>query len=230
LDNAGKGRLIIRNHNISGEDGRKEWEAGFAGVKTDSRPDGKVLPIIRKYLEKNPADIRPVVEKNSESVIVDGRRWTYLSEAIIKNLGYKATNDEIYQFTASLGLGYIGAYAKRFCQFLEENKRFTVKDVLAGTATKAERDNAIELVEQLLAIDIPGLTQTELANLITFVRTLDQEMLVSYISDQMAKFIEGIGEDDAVAKKALANKNFIAFNKEFAKEIQYIDKNIPVEK
>src|SRR6478736_6461518 len=231
LDNAGKGRLIIKNHNITGEEGRKEWEEGFAGVPTESRPEGKVLPLIRKYLTKNPADIKPMTEKNNDAVIVDGRRWTFLSEAIIQNLGYNATAEQIYNFNASLGVSYIGAYAKKFGEFLEANKRFTVKEVLSGEATKADRDNAIELVEQLLAIDLATIKPKELTNTVAFLRTLDQEMLVSYLSDFMANLISNTEDDEkgTKMKKYLDNKNMVTFNKEFAKEIKFINDNLDKE-
>lgn len=196
MDAAQKGRLIIKRHKIDGESGRQEWEEGFAAVGTTERPKGQVIPLIREYLKKNPANINPELNKNSAEVVVNARRWTFLSEAIIKNFGYDAGAEEILSFVSSQGQSYVGNYAIDFAKFLEENKRITIEDVLAGRAGKPNRDNAAELNEQLRGIDPTKLPKKQNENLIRFLGLLDDDLLAGYMSDCLLLKIQDYSEAD----------------------------------
>lgn len=217
MDAAQKGRLIIKRHVIDGNAGRLEWEEGHAAVETPDRKDGQVLPIIRKYLEKNPANISPEAKKNDASVVVNARRWTYLNEAIINNLGYNVHQEELRGFVSQHGSAYVGTYAVDFLKFLEENKRFTVEDVLEGRASKANRDNATELAEQLRAIDVTTLPQNKLKNLIAFLETLDQDALAAYISEMLVATCQKFNEDDPARLEYIKHKNVKAIITKFQK-------------
>lgn len=233
MDNAQKGRLIIFKHVIDGEEGRVEWEESFAGVPTEDRPNGKVIPLIREYLKKFPANIRPVPDKQS-AVIVDSRRWTYLNEAIIANVGYNTNAQEILGFVHSNGAAYVGAYAREFMLFLESQKRWTVEDVLAGRATKTERDNAADLSTQLVALDFHKLKKAEVNNVIAFVKTFDHEMQVAFVQNLFVNALQvelGNVESkdnsmDVACKNVLTKPNIKLVQAAFSKELKYLTDNV----
>lgn len=225
LDAAQAGRLIRVRHDITGFSGLQEWENAFAGVVSVDRPEGEVIPAIREYLRKNPANIRPVQEKNNTDVVLDSRRWTFFNEAIIRNLGYKVAHETLREFTTTMGEYYIGkSYALDFLKYLDANIRFTVQDVLQGKATKADRDNAAELVPQLLALTIKDLSKAELTHLIAFIKTLDGEIRTAFISDLISNTISpvvGTEDEESKIKEQFAG-NIQKILDTFKQEVEYV--------
>jgi len=222
LDSAQAGRLIRIRHEIKGLEGLKEWETAFAGVTTVERPEGEVIPMIRTYLHKNPANIRPLTEKNNVGVILDSRRWTFFNEAIVRNLGYNVNHETLRDFTTQMGKYYLGdSYALDFLKYLDDNVRFTVQDVVQGKATKADRDNAAELVAQILGLDFHALSKTELKNLITFIKTLDAEVRTALISNIITEGVSKTdGDDTKIAPYFSGNLKTLLTT--FEKEVNYV--------
>ena len=215
FDAAQWGRLITVTHEIKGQEGFKEWSEAFANEH--------VHPLILKYLEKNPDAFRPSGEltsknDNDQKIVVDGRRWTFLSEYLITNLGRDASHDAVAEAVKRIGIRYIGStYAIKFARWLEETKRFTIQDVLDGRFAKMERENQQELVGQIVALDLPNFTKDQTKNVLDFIAMLDNEMRLAFIVDLAMKWDDYTSTKEGGQGKKLPFKDAVI--KRFKKDI-----------
>jgi hypothetical protein len=186
LDAAQMGRLVIKYHIMAGAEGVREWETAFAGVPHEGRPNGYVLPQIRKYLHSNPQDFAPDLKNTDKAregsqIRVTGRRWTYLNDFLINNFGYDINNETLTDAVKKYGPDYIGTRALGFAKWLDAVKRVTVKDILSGKTLKAERENAAELIEAFKAMSWPKTSKKMRENVYTFIKGLDSELCLSAV-------------------------------------------------
>jgi hypothetical protein len=188
FDAAQWGRLIRVKQVMKGEEGRSEWDSDFASVPTEQRPKGHVLPLMREFLKANPEQFAPR-DKKKDGLTVDGRRWTYLNEYLVTNAGYDGDIEEYLQLVQSAGPDYVGSHAVAFIEFLNNRKRFTVADVLAGRDMKVDRDNAAQLIDAIHNLDWSQLTDAQSTNIIKFVKATDREMQAAFLIDHAERMI-----------------------------------------
>jgi hypothetical protein len=105
-------------------------------------------------------------------------------------------------------------------QWASEIKKYLLKDVLEGTITnmdRVQRENKAEILQEILATDIPKLKIAETKRVIEFMKVCDRDALVGSLYDIFTKW-----QQDEVD---IEGKNTKLFITEFKKEIEYINAN-----
>jgi hypothetical protein len=210
LDTATKGRLVTIIHDTDAV----TWVQDYA--KDNVHPD------IVKFIEAHPHEYYPDLKENgTNDAITSGRSWDGMSKAIIANFGKDSTVDQYSAFILKMGKGYVGSRAAKFIKFMQDNKTWTLDDVIQGKVkdyTKINRDNMAEISKDLLAKGVADLNKTQFNRVVKFARSLDPDVLTGLLYDMGNKVT---GKNLDIDKWS---ENDIAWGKEFIKEIEVIYK------
>lgn len=213
LDSAQKSRFVTVFHDMDYAEWR-EW----AILKTGDKPN--IQPDIIRFLDSKPSKFYPEMKDQGGGDYRDNicgpRTWTGLSRYIETN-GLD-TDDLVVQAPR-----HIGPVAHEFVQFLIDTKRLFLKDVLKGGIKyeKVPRENITEVVTELKAADIFGLSEKKMDNLVEFLKVVDEDTLAGLIFDWL-------GSDKFNSKDTSfhSNPNFQRLLEEFYHIVEHILKNL----
>lgn len=195
LDTAQSGRMIVCRHSMEGNDGLEYWKENFAAIKGPKYPNGRIHSDILAYLNYKPSDFRPIRSgsKNDGGLQVDARRWTQLSDFIFENFGPNATFAEYGHMVTKVGTRYIGNLAPAFIQYITENVRPTLEDVLKKGGVKIlNRDNQAEILKEATDLEtnagdekswLESLKAKEFENFVAFLKVCDDDARAGVVVD-----------------------------------------------
>lgn len=228
LDSAQKSRFITKHHDLEYHEWR-EWavlkeryyyEDGVRKANIEN-----IHPSIIWFLDSKPSKYYPELKDQGgdgyTDVICGPRTWTGLSRYMQVNYGDKEPD---IRDIARQAPSYIGVVAADFVQFLTDNRRLFLKDILAGTVKdygNIYRENRMEIVAELKEKNILEMKEKELNYVVDFLKATDDDVVAGFL-------FEFLGEVDIEDTKVLMNKNLSRIVKEFKPLINEkgIDANI----
>jgi hypothetical protein len=176
FDSALNNRLIHVKHDLTAH----EW--------IDTYAKDKVHPLIVNYIKNYPEEFYKRGKEDVRSYATP-RSWTFLSSFINSTLGENEnTIENVRDLVRSTGFSYIGNSQVKFCKYLEETMRLSINDVLKSfnkvkdALEKSNRDKRSELLNNLREMKLTNLTETETANLISFLNILDEDEIIGYLT------------------------------------------------
>jgi len=153
------------------------WKQMFA--------DENIHPDILKFLEHKPTSFHPQPKEQTDDVHVCPRTWTNLSKLIVTFFGKDSNIDDYGELLRTEGKFHVGVHAQQMFSYLNDSKRLTVKNLLAGKYKNLDaypRDNRQEVARELQVINLLTLKEKELANvkklLLSFKTTQDEDALI----------------------------------------------------
>jgi hypothetical protein len=176
FDNALNNRLVHIKHTLSAQ----EWYEDFA--------KDNVHPIVTSYIKAYPEKLYQDPNENTKAYATP-RSWTFLSDFIIKNFGKDASPRVFLPVLQQVAHGFIGNGAQRFMQYCQDMVNISIRDVLdrydevKKDLAKYNRDKNSELLQSLKTKEfaIDKLTDKQRANLASFLKTISDDELTSYL-------------------------------------------------
>lgn len=161
-----------------------DWEMDLMTWK-EMYADANVHPDILKFLEHQPTAYHPALKDQKDGVHVCPRTWTNLSKLITQWFGKDSTIDDYGTLLRTGGKHHVGVYAQQMFTYLNDSKRLTVKNLLAGKykeLDKYPRENRQEVARELQVVDLRTLKAKEIERvkelLLSFKRTQDEDALI----------------------------------------------------
>jgi len=170
FDKALINRLIWVRHDLLVE----EWVEQYAAENVHST--------IVNYLLNNPGEY---YKESEQGAYATPRSWTFFSD-FLKHM--KAENiKDIRQLANKHGSSYVGPAITRFIRHCEELEHININDVIhrfsdvKESIEKCDRSMRNELLSSLKRIDINDLTDSQMKNIMDFLRMLADDEKTSYI-------------------------------------------------
>ena len=173
FDSALNGRLIHVSHTL----GAQEWIDNFA----KDNVHGDIVSFIKHYpdyLYKKADDDRAYASPRS---------WTFLSDFISNNYGKECATNEYLPYLEQIAFSYIGTSSKRFLQYCQDLISINLDDILdsypkiKAELEKFNRDKKSELLQTLRARDLTKLTNKQVTNLVSFLKSISPDELTAYL-------------------------------------------------
>lgn len=186
FDAALNNRLIHTPHDMPFE----EWKINYALAN--------IHPLIVQFLtNKSEYYNRKDGDKNNSDTpkaYATPRTWTFLSERLLirnraEQMGGKYDTGAIKYSCQKMAHRYVGASAaSRFCKYLDETMEISLNDVLNNFVKIQEvlktinRDRKSELLSQLGERNFKEFKPKHVANIIEFIKLLDEDERVAFIT------------------------------------------------
>jgi hypothetical protein len=176
FDSALNNRLIHVKHTL----GVQEWMKNFG--------EEHVHATIIGYLQSHPEKlyVDPTDDENY-TAYASPRSWTMMSEFIVKNFGKKASARDFLPTLKNLAGSYVGHSAMKYIQYCEDMLNISIQDVLNNypkvkkDIEKYNRDKKSELIQSLKKLDLNKLSDKQLKNCVSFLKTIDDDELTGYL-------------------------------------------------
>lgn len=192
FDKAQRGRFAFVTHDLKWD----EWVENFASKY--------INPILVDFLDKNSDHVFKEHEKSLAYACY--RSWTRLDE-YVKNITNKSnySEEELLEFAVLDGENMVGPSVARLISYLNEriknNSIISIKDILKDyskvkpNVAKVSRDKISQMLSELMSLDLNTFNGTELKNVSDFLKDIDADERVGYLSELLKdeKYINAEG-------------------------------------